>query len=106
MDPCITACFLRVLQVAATADYWGADVVLMEGVTHDVLLGPQAPAVSQQLLAWLQEVPLAGVRPAKDNVSSSSNSSAIAGGSPMSTAPSGGEQLTVQSFASYQKQQL
>lgn len=45
---------IRPYQVAAASSYWGADVIVLPGVTHDVLLGPQAAGVAQHVLSWLQ----------------------------------------------------
>jgi hypothetical protein len=70
----------------------------MDGVTHDMLLGPQATAVSQQLLTWLQEVPLASVRAARDS-STAAEAVVLRGGG-----GSGGEQLSVQFMASSRRQ--
>eukprot|EP00775_Hariotina_reticulata_P001700 gene1700-2046_t len=47
---------IRPFQVAAAGNHWGASVVILPGVTHDLLLGPQAPAVAQQVLSWLQHI--------------------------------------------------
>jgi hypothetical protein len=92
---------LLLLQVSAAREYWGADVVLMDGVTHDMLLGPQASAVSEQLLTWLQQVPVASVRAARD---SSTGAEAVA--LPGQAAEGGGnaEQLSVQWMASSRQQ--
>jgi hypothetical protein len=93
------------LQVSAAREYWGADVVLMDGVTHDMLLGPQASAVSEQLLSWLQQVPLASVCAARD---SSTAAEAVvlpgqaAGG--VGGGGGGGEQLSVQFMVSSRRQ--
>jgi hypothetical protein len=93
---------LLLLQVSAAREYWGADVVLMDGVTHDMLLGPQASAVSQQLLGWLQQLPLASVRAPRD----SGTGAEVAAGLPEQAAGGGGggEQLSVQWMASSRQQ--
>jgi hypothetical protein len=90
------------LQVSAAREYWGADVVLMDGVTHDMLLGPQASAVSEQLLTWLQEVPLASVRAARD--SSTAAKVVVLPGKVAGGGGGGGEQLSVQFMASSRRQ--
>jgi hypothetical protein len=89
------------LQVSAAREYWGADVVLMDGVTHDMLLGPQASAVSEQLLTWLQEVPLAS-RAARD--SSTAAEVVVLPGQGAGGGCGGGEQLSVQFMASSRRQ--
>ena len=50
---------IRPFQVSAAAERWGAKVVVLEGVTHDVMLGPQAELVTSHLLSWLDTVPMA-----------------------------------------------
>lgn len=45
------------IQVCAAGDYWGADVRILDGVTHDVLLGPQALGVSEEIVSWLEALP-------------------------------------------------
>jgi hypothetical protein len=52
---------IRPFQVAAAADRWGAKVVVLEGVTHDVMLGPQGELVASKLLSWLTSVPVAAL---------------------------------------------
>jgi hypothetical protein len=49
-----SSAWLLSMQVAAAHGYWGATVVILPGVTHDLLLGPQAAGVAQQVLSWLQ----------------------------------------------------
>lgn len=49
--------FNSVLQVVAAGHYWGADVRVLDGVTHDVLLGPQAADVSREIVSWIEALP-------------------------------------------------
>lgn len=53
-QPALCSCSL---QVTAAGEYWGAEVRILQGVTHDVLLGPQAAAVSEDILSWLETLP-------------------------------------------------
>lgn len=79
-------------------------MVLMDGVTHDMLLGPQASAVSEQLLTWLQQVPMASVRAARDS-STSAEAAAMPGQATGGGGSGGGaEQLSVQYMASSRRQ--
>uniref|UniRef100_A0A383VQ48 AB hydrolase-1 domain-containing protein n=1 Tax=Tetradesmus obliquus TaxID=3088 RepID=A0A383VQ48_TETOB len=95
---------IRPFQVSAAREYWGADVVLMDGVTHDMLLGPQASAVSEQLLTWLQQVPMASVRAARDS-STGAEAAAVPGQATGGGGSGGGaEQLSVQYMASSRRQ--
>ena len=92
-------------QVSAAREYWGADVVLMDGVTHDMLLGPQASAVSEQLLTWLQQVPMASVRAARDSSTGGGDTAAVPGQATGSGGGGGGaERLSVQYMASSRRQ--
>lgn len=79
-------------------------MVLMDGVTHDMLLGPQASAVSEQLLTWLQQVPMASVRAARDS-STGAEAAAMPGQATGGGGSGGGaEQLSVQYMASSRRQ--
>jgi hypothetical protein len=43
--------------VQAAKEHWGADVAVLEGVTHDVMLGSQAAGVAAVLAQWLEQLP-------------------------------------------------
>jgi pimeloyl-ACP methyl ester carboxylesterase len=46
---------IRPWQVAAARAHWGADVVVLPGLTHDVMLGPGAERALGALVAWLEQ---------------------------------------------------
>jgi alpha-beta hydrolase superfamily lysophospholipase len=46
---------IRPWQVAAARAHWGADVVVLPGLTHDVMLGPGAERALDALVAWLEQ---------------------------------------------------
>jgi alpha-beta hydrolase superfamily lysophospholipase len=46
---------IRPWQVAAARAHWGADVAVLPGLTHDVMLGPGVDRAFETLVAWLEQ---------------------------------------------------
>ncbi len=47
--------WLYLLQVRAAEEHWGAKVVVLDGVHHDVMLGPKWKVAADALASWLHE---------------------------------------------------